>query len=141
MCFYLQFVPSSSPDFLPLILTSSQQSSLLTTYIVSFVFYTLVPGQLQTVFLLYTMQLTTLVLAAGLTLAAASTSTSTSASASTSTSSAPIASYSACAAQPYDSSIYNPITFFASYSSKVLDANLPFSPVCSMPVSPPNKPK
>src|SRR4051794_23836874 len=83
----------------------SQQSSLLTAYIVSFVFYPLVPDQLQTGFLLYTMQITTLVLAAGLTLAAAQNSTSTS----TFTSSAPIATSSACAAQPYVLSISNPI--------------------------------
>src|SRR5271163_4799595 len=31
--------------------------------------------------------------------------------------------------------------FLATYSSKVLDTNLLFSPGCSMPVSPPNKPK
>jgi len=96
---YLRFVPVEVPR----VSTSHThcEVSLLTAHTVSFVSYTLVRDQLQTFFLLYTMQLTTLALAAGLTLAAAQTSTSTS------TSSAPVATSSACAAQPYASRISN----------------------------------
>lgn len=69
------------------------------------------------------MQLTTLVLAAGLTLAAAQTTTSTSTSAFTSTSAAPIGTSSACAAQPYASSIPpRPKSLALTFLFRVLDA-------------------
>jgi hypothetical protein len=94
---YLRFVPVEVPR----VSTSHThcEVSLLTAHTVSFVSYTLVRDQLQTFFLLYTMQLTTLALAAGLTLAAAQTTTFTSSTSSTSLTA--VATSSACAAQPY----------------------------------------
>jgi hypothetical protein len=133
---YLQFVPVEFPR---LSTTHTSSQVLFSLHILCFLrnLYTR-SRRIANNFLLYTMQLTTLVLAAGLTLAVAQTTTSTSTSISdiTSTSSVPAATSSACAAQPY-----------ASQASLILpprpkSSTLTFLSLgCSMPVSPLNKPK
>src|ERR1700728_4526732 len=135
MWFIYNLSPSGSPGFS----TSHTPSQVLFSVHIYCVFRNLYTRSrpIANGFLLYTMQLTTLVLAAGLTFAAAQTttsaftSTSTLTSASTfdltSTSPAPIGTTSACAAQPYVPNIPNylpprPKSSALTFLSRVLDA-------------------